>query len=113
MLVLATVLSVFAIFAVWANRQLLDSSYWASTNTKFLENSAIRSELSSYLTNQVYANVDVAGEIRAGLPKQLKPLAGPAAGGCGDWWKTASALPSKTSRSSSCGAKPTKWPIAS
>jgi hypothetical protein len=81
MLVLATFLSVFAIFAVWANRQLLDSSYWASTNTKFLENPAIRSELSSYLTNQVYANVDVAGEIRAGLPKQLKPLAGPAAGG--------------------------------
>ncbi len=81
MLTLAAVLSVFAIFAVWANRQLLDSSYWAATNTKLLENSAIRSQLSSYLTGQVYANVDVAGEIRAGLPKQLKPLAGPAAGG--------------------------------
>ncbi|HYM44735.1 MAG TPA: SHOCT domain-containing protein [Solirubrobacteraceae bacterium] len=81
MLALATVLSVVGIFAVWANRQLLDTSYWTETNTKLLENSAIQEQLSSYLTDQLYANVDVAGEIRAGLPKELKPLAGPAAGG--------------------------------
>jgi hypothetical protein len=81
MLGLAAVLSVVGIFAVWANRQLLDTSYWTATNTKLLENSAIQNELSSYLTDQIYANVNVAGEIRAGLPSELKPLAGPAAGG--------------------------------
>jgi hypothetical protein len=81
MLGLAAVLSVVGIFAVWANRQLLDTSYWTATNTKLLENSAIQNELSSYLTNQLYANVDVAGEIRADLPGEFKPLAGPAASG--------------------------------
>ncbi len=81
MLGLAAVLTVVGIFAVWANRQLLDTSYWTQTNTKLLENGAIQNELSSYLTDQIYANVDVAGEIRAGLPSELKPLAGPAAGG--------------------------------
>ena len=81
MLGLAAILSVVGIFAVWANRQLLDTSYWTQTNTKLLENPAIQAELSSYLTDQLYANVNVAGEIRAGLPSELKPLAGPAAGG--------------------------------
>ncbi len=81
LLALATLLSIIGIFAVWANRQLLDTSYWTETNTKLLENHAIQEELSSYLTNQLYQNVNVAGEIRAGLPSELKPLAGPAAGG--------------------------------
>jgi len=78
---LAAVLSVIGIFAVWANRQLLDTSYWTETNTALLENHAIQEQLSSYLTDQIYASVDVAGEIRAGLPSEFKPLAGPAAGG--------------------------------
>jgi Short C-terminal domain len=81
MLALATLLAIVGIFAVWANRQLLDTSYWTETNTKLLENEAIQEQLSSYLTDQLYANVNVAGEIRAGLPSELKPLAGPAAGG--------------------------------
>jgi len=81
MLGLAAVLSVVGIFAVWANRQLLDTSYWTETNTKLLENGAIQNELSVYLTDQLYTNVNVAGEIRADLPSEFKPLAGPAAGG--------------------------------
>jgi hypothetical protein len=80
-LALAAVVSVAAIFAVWANRQLFDTSSWTRTSTKLLENGAIQGQLSDYLTEQLYANVDLAGELRSGLPKQLKPLAGPAAGG--------------------------------
>ncbi len=80
-LLVATVLSVAGIHAVWANRQLLDTGYWTRTNTKLLENHAIQQQLSTYLTDQLYANVDLAGELRSGLPKELKPLAGPAAGG--------------------------------
>jgi hypothetical protein len=41
-LALATVLCVASIFAVWANRQLLDTGYWTRTNTKLLENRAIK-----------------------------------------------------------------------
>lgn len=77
---LATLLGIVAIFAVWANRQLLDTGYWASTNTKLIESPPIRAEVSSYLTEQLYANVDVSGELKNELPSELKPLAAPAAG---------------------------------
>src|SRR5262245_13473280 len=63
MLAVAALLSVIGVFAVSANRQLLDTSYWTATNTKLLESVPIQEELSSYLTDQLYANVDVAGEI--------------------------------------------------
>lgn len=77
---LATVLGVLAIFAVWANRQLLDTGYWTDTSTKMLESPPIREALAGYLTDQLYANVDVAGELRGELPSELKPLAAPASG---------------------------------
>jgi hypothetical protein len=81
---LATLLGIVAIFAVWANRQLLDSGYWTSTNTKLIESPPIREQVASYLTEQLYANVDVAGELKEKLPSELKPLASPAAGALKD-----------------------------
>jgi hypothetical protein len=81
---LATVLGIVAIFAVWANRQLLDTGYWTSTNTKLIESPPIREAVSVYLTEQLYANVDVAGELGKELPSELKPLAAPAAGALKD-----------------------------
>lgn len=71
-------------FAVWANRQLLDTGYWTSTNAKLIASPPIREEVSIFLTDQLYANVDVAGEIQKGLPSEFKPLAGPAAGALRD-----------------------------
>jgi hypothetical protein len=81
---IATVLGVVAIFAVWANRQLLDTGYWTSTNTKLIESPPIREAVSGYLTEQLYAHVDVAGELGKELPSELKPLAAPAAGALKD-----------------------------
>ncbi len=80
----ATVLGIVAIFAVWANRQLLDTSYWTKTNTKLIESPPIREAVSVYLTEQLYANVDVSGELGKELPSELKPLAAPAAGALKD-----------------------------
>lgn len=80
----ATVLGIVAIFAVWANRQLLDTSYWTTTNQKLIESPPIREEVSVYLTEQLYANVDIAGELSKELPSELKPLAAPAAGALKD-----------------------------
>jgi hypothetical protein len=75
-----TVLAVVAIFAVWANRQLLNPDNWANTSTKLLQNEKIREATSNYLVNQLYANVNVSEEIKSRLPKELKPLAAPVAG---------------------------------
>jgi hypothetical protein len=75
-----TVLAVLAILAVWANRQLLNPDNWANTSAKLLQNAAVRDATSNYLVNQLYANVDVAGEIKSRLGTQLQPLAGPISG---------------------------------
>lgn len=81
LLSIATVLAVFAIFAVWANRQALNADNWATTSTTVLQQPAVKSQVSLYLVDQLYANVDVTGQIRQALPPRLQPLAGPAAGG--------------------------------
>jgi hypothetical protein len=81
LLLAATALAVLSIFAIWANRQLLNADNWSKTSTQLLENPQVRSRVAAYLVDEVYANVDVAAEIRSGLPPQLAPLAGPAAGG--------------------------------
>ena len=78
---LATVLAIVSIFAVWANRQLLNADNWANTSTALLENQAVRTQVSGLLVDQLYANVDVSAELSSALPTRLKPLAGPAAGG--------------------------------
>src|SRR5258705_9940254 len=81
LLAAATITGVLAILAVWVQRQVLDSDNWTASSSKLLEDPAIRSAVSGYLVDQLYANVDVTGELRKALPDQAKGLAGPAAGG--------------------------------
>jgi hypothetical protein len=80
-LAFATLLAVFAIFAIWANRQLLNPTNWANTSTGLLQKATIRSAVSGYLVDQLYANINVPNQIKSGLPAQLQPLAGPISGG--------------------------------
>jgi len=80
LITVGSVLAFLAIFAVWANRQLLDTDNWTDTSTQLLENDEIRGQLSIYLIDQLYANVDVQAELADTLPPRLQPLAGPAAG---------------------------------
>jgi flagellar biogenesis protein FliO len=79
-LVLATILAIFSIFAIWANRQLMNPTNWAKTSTGLLQKQTIRTAVSGYLIDQLYANVNVEGELKSGLPAQLAPLAGPISG---------------------------------
>jgi len=81
---LATLLAIFAIFAIWANRQLLNPDNWAKTSSELLAKETVRAALAGYLIEQLYANVDVEHELKAGLPKELAPLAGPISGGLHD-----------------------------
>src|SRR2546430_12481210 len=76
----STVLLVVGMFAIWANRLLFSADNWSNTSTQLLENDAIRATTANYIVDQLYANVDVAGVLRSGLPPRFQPLAGPAAG---------------------------------
>jgi hypothetical protein len=75
-----TVLLVVGIFATWANRLLFSPDNWSKTSTQLLQDANVRSTTANYLVDQLYANVDVAGLIKQGLPTQLQGLAAPAAG---------------------------------
>jgi hypothetical protein len=81
LLVLATLIGVAAAFAVWVNRQALNTSNWSATSSQILENQQVQTALSAYLVHELFTNVNVSADLQAHLPKQLQPLAGPAAAG--------------------------------
>jgi hypothetical protein len=81
LMVVASLILFLAVFAVWANRQLLETDTWTDTSTKLLEDEEIRSQVASTMVDTLYANVDVQAELQSALPPRLQPLAGPAAAG--------------------------------
>lgn len=81
LIIIASILLLLAAFAVWANRQLLETDTWVETSTELLEDPEIQSAVSVALVDALYENVDVKEEIRMALPKGAKGLAGPVSGG--------------------------------
>ena len=77
---ITTLLLIVGVFSVWANRLLFNPDNWSNTSTQLLQNPQIRSTTANYIVDQLYANVNVPGLIRSGLPTQLQGLAAPAAG---------------------------------
>jgi hypothetical protein len=80
LLVVATLIAFLAIFSIWVNRQALNTDNWVNTSGKLLRNDEIRTQLSNYLADELFANVDVQAELEKTFPPRLAPLAGPAAG---------------------------------
>lgn len=80
LITVGSILAFLAIFALWANRQLLDTDNWTETSSELLESDEIRGQLSIYLVDQLYDNVDVQAELERAAPPRLDPLTGPAAG---------------------------------
>jgi hypothetical protein len=80
LLALATIVLILAMTAVWVQRQVLDREEWVDTSVELLENDDVRRAIGLYLIDELYANVDVAGEIQSELPERFQPLADPAAG---------------------------------
>jgi hypothetical protein len=86
LIVAASLLTFLAIFAVWANRQLLNTDNWTETSSELLENEAIRKQIGGFLVEELYANVDVKGDLEQVFGQVLQPagasaLSGPAASG--------------------------------
>jgi hypothetical protein len=81
LITLAALLLVLSALAIWTARTALDTSTWTDTSGQMLENPTIRSALSTYLVDQLYANVNVADQLQKYLPPQVKGLAAPAAAG--------------------------------
>jgi hypothetical protein len=77
---LGTLLTILAIFSIWAERQALDTTEWGNTSTKLLDDKDVQVALSAYLTNELFNNVDVQAQIAARLPPRTAALAGPITG---------------------------------
>lgn len=81
LVVLGAVLAFFSVFAIWIERQALNTDDWVATSGRLLHNETIRSAVGEYLVDQLYENVNVEQELKEILPGDTKELAGPAAGG--------------------------------
>ena len=77
MIVLASVLLIFSMSANWVQREVLNTDQVVNTTDQILEDQDVQEALSIYLVDQLYANVDVQGQIREELPSSVQALAGP------------------------------------
>ena len=80
-LVLATVIGIASVLALWVKRQALETETWTELSTELLEDEAIRDAVGGFVVSAIFDNVDVEGEIASTLPPRAQPLAGPAASG--------------------------------
>ena len=81
LIIVASVLLLLAAFAVWANRQLLETDTWVETSTDLLADEEVQSALAVVLVDALYENVDVEAQVREALPPEIQGLAGPVSGG--------------------------------
>jgi hypothetical protein len=80
-IVLAWVIAFLAVFAIWANRQLLETDTWTNTSSKLLEDPAIQTQVSTFMVDSLYANANPQAQLQQALPPRLQPLAGPLSAG--------------------------------
>ena len=81
LIVLGSLLAFLSVFAIWTERQALDTGEWVNTSGRLIQNSKVREAVSNYLVDQLYENVDVEKELSEKLPGDTKELAGPISGG--------------------------------
>jgi hypothetical protein len=79
LIVLASVLLIVSMAANWVQRAALDTDQVVSTTDEILADQDVQQELSIFLVDQLYANVDVRAQIEQELPSDAKALAAPIA----------------------------------
>jgi hypothetical protein len=81
LVVLGSLLAFLSVFAIWTERQALNTDDWVGTSGRLIQNSTIREAVGNFLVDQLYENVDVEKELSEKLPGDTKELAGPISGG--------------------------------
>lgn len=81
MLAVATLIGFVSCFAVWVNRQALNTDNWTSTSSKILADSHVQGALSVYLVNELFNSSDVQARLQSALPEQLQGLSAPLTAG--------------------------------
>jgi hypothetical protein len=81
LVVVGSLLAFLSVFAIWSERQALNTDDWVRTSGHLIQNETIREAVGDYLIDQLYENVDVEKELSEKLPGDTKELAGPISGG--------------------------------
>src|SRR5918999_6223655 len=81
LLVVGTLLWTVFGFALWTERQALDTDQWVETSTNLLEDDEIRTSLGLFVADRLFDSAAVEERIAEALPDRLGRLAGPAAAG--------------------------------
>src|SRR3954447_5691363 len=81
LIVLGSLLAFLSVFAIWIERQALNTDDWVSTSGKLIHNQRIREAVGNLLGDQLYENGERKKELEGILPGEISELAGPAAGG--------------------------------
>src|ERR1700753_1072877 len=81
LLVLGAFFAFLSVFAIWVERQALDTTEWVHTSGRLIQNPKIRSAVGEYLVEQLYENVNVEKKVEEALPRGVHALGGPVASG--------------------------------
>ncbi len=80
-LVLAGLLLLLSLYAVWVSRVVLDEDVFVDTSADLIADDAIRDAVATRAVNELFDNVDIRSEIEGQLPEDFKGLSGPATAG--------------------------------
>jgi hypothetical protein len=80
LIVVASLLAIASILTTWVHRQMLDNQSWRNASAELIQDPQVRSAVSVFVVDELYDNVDVAAQLQARLPDNLKALAAPVAG---------------------------------
>jgi uncharacterized protein YukE len=77
LVVLASVVLIFSMIANWVQTEVLDTNQVKDTTDQIVKDPDVQQALATFTVDQLYANVDVQGEIKKKLPSAAQPLALP------------------------------------
>jgi hypothetical protein len=75
LVILASILLIFAIMATWIRAQILDTEGWTQTSVRLLQNEKVRELVANDLSERVLEVADVQNLAAEKLPKELRALA--------------------------------------
>ncbi len=77
LIVVATLIAITSGLNTWVEREALNTDSWVEASSEVLESPEVQLALAEYVVDQLYANVDVSGELKELLPEDFSGLAGP------------------------------------
>jgi hypothetical protein len=75
LVVVATILMLFASLTIWVKRQALDTKAWTNASGQMLADDQIREQLSLYLVDTLFDSADATAKIQQALPPNRAALA--------------------------------------